>query len=199
MKKSISKYIKNGLFFLLAIVLTTYVLLELFAPDKTIDVLRYKSYIVVSTSMEPDIMVNDMIIVHKVKEEDLRARDVITFDAYISELGEYSKVTHYIGDIEEIDDETIIYKTQGATKDPGDYDVWKDSNNQVIEIMYDDIDGRVIFVIPYLGYAVNILRNPIGLLLIVANVGIIYLLVKVIKNPKQVEDTIKKIDYDDWN
>ena len=197
MKKSISKYIKNGLFFLLAIVLTTYILLEVFAPDKTIDVLRYKSYVVVTTSMEPDIMVNDMIIVHKVKEEDLRVRDAITFDVYIPELGYNSKVTHYIGDIEEIDGETIIYKTQGATKDPGDYDVWKNADNEVVEISYDDIDGRVVLVIPYLGYAVSILRNPIGLLLLIANIGIVYLLVKVIKSPKQAEDATKKFENDD--
>ena len=199
MKKSISKYIKNGLFFLLAFILATYILLEVFAPDKTIDVLRYKSYVVVTASMEPDIMVNDMIIVHKVKEEDLSVRDAITFNAYIPELGDYSKVTHYIGDIEEVDDETIIYKTQGATKDLGDYDVWKNANNDVVEISYDDIDGRVVLVIPYMGYAVNILRNPVGLLLIVANVGIVYLLIKVIKSPKQGETTTKKFDNDDEN
>ena len=186
MNKTIIKYFKNGLFLIFAIILITYILLELFAPSKTTDILRYNSYVVVTTSMEPDIMVNDMIIIHKVKEEDLKVRDAITFNVYIPELGYESEVTHYIGEIQTVDG-NLIFKTQGATKDAGDYDIWKNESNEVIEITYEDIEGRVILTIPYLGHAVNIVKDPILVGSVIINIIIIYALVKLIRKPKQEE------------
>ena len=190
MNETISKYIKNGLFILFVLILGTYILLELFSPEKTIEVLGYKHYVVISSSMEPDIMINDMIIVHKVDEDKLEVRDVITFDVFIPELGSNSRVTHYIGDIQVIGSDTI-YKTQGATKDPGDYDVWKNADNDIIEITYDDIDGRVVLVIPYLGYAVKILQDPVSVGLLSVNVLIIYFLVKTIKKLKEEKEIVE--------
>ena len=81
MKKPIIKQVFNGLFLLFAFVMLLYIVLELFIPAKTIDVLGVKSYVVVSSSMEPDIMVNDMIVIRSIKEEDLEVRDAISFIA----------------------------------------------------------------------------------------------------------------------
>ncbi len=185
------KTFKNIIFAALVIFLSSYILTKIFIPDKTIDILGFNSYLVVSSSMEPDIMVNDLVIIRKVKEEDLKVRDAITFSVYLPELGAKSKVTHYIGDIQN-NGGTIIYKTQGATKAVGDYDNWKDANNQNVEITYSDIEGKVVLVVPYVGYVINILNNPVGLLLIALNIGIIYLLIKTIKKPQseiENEDT----------
>jgi signal peptidase len=178
--------IKNIIFYISIFFITTYIILEVFAPTKTVDILGFKSYVIVSPSMEPEIMVNDLIIIRKVREENLVVSDKIAFFVYIPELGKESTVTHYIADIVEIDGE-IVYKTQGANKDPEDYDVWKDENNNIIDITYDDIDGRVALVIPNLGHAVNILKDPISIGLIFINGFIIYLLIKVFKT-KEVKD-----------
>ncbi len=172
--------IKNIIFYILVFFLSTYIILEVFFPTKTVDILGVKSYVIISESMEPDIMVNDLIIIRNVEEEDLDISDIITFFVYIPELGEESTVTHYIADIVEINDE-LVYKTQGANKNFDDYDVWKNENNEIIEITYDDIEGRVVLTIPYLGHAVNILKDPISIGLILINGFIIYLLVKVFK------------------
>lgn len=185
MSKSGSKYLSNGLFIIFALIISTYILLEIFAPEKTIDILRYKSYIVVSSSMEPDIMVNDMILVHKVDEEEFKIGDAITFSVYISELQTESMVTHYIGDIQTDGDGDLIYKTLGATKEPGDYDIWKDASNNLIDITYEDIDGEVILVIPKVGIAVNIIKNPISIGLIIINGFVIYLFVKTVLMTKK--------------
>ncbi len=182
------KKIKNILFAALVIFLGSYILTKIFIPEKTIDIIGFNSYVIISSSMEPDIMVNDMIIIRKVKEEDLAVRDAITFNVYLPELGEVAKVTHYIGDIED-DGTTLVYKTQGAAKAIGDYDEWEDEFNNPKEITYSDIEGRVVFVIPYAGYVVNILTDPLGLLLIGLNITIIYLLVKTIKKPIEKKET----------
>ena len=171
---------KNIIFYISIFFISTYIILEVFAPAKTIDVLGFKSYVIISPSMEPDIMINDVIIIRKVQEDKLDVGDKIAFFVYIPELGKESTVTHYIADIVVIDDETV-YKTQGANKEPDDYDIWKNASNEVIDITFDDIEGRVALVIPNLGHLANIVKDPISLGLIFINGFIIYLLIKVFK------------------
>lgn len=173
--------IKNVFFYVLIFFLSTYILLEVFVPSKTVDLLGFKSYVIVSQSMEPDIMVNDVIVIRKVKESELDVGDKVSFSVYIPEFGKRSTVTHYIGDIVEVDGESI-YKTQGANKDPGDYDEWTDENNDPIEITFNDIEGRVAIVIPKIGHVVNILKDPVSIGLLLINGIIIYLIVKVFKS-----------------
>lgn len=187
MEKPIIKHLKNILFFVFVFFIVSYIILETFIPTKTVDILGVKSYVVISSSMEPDIMVNDLIIVRSVSEEDLDIRDKITFYVYIPEIGKKSTVTHYIGDIVEING-VLVYKTQGATKGIGEYDEWVDENNDSIEITYDDIEGRVGLVIPNLGHAVNILKDPISIGLLIVNLFVIYLLIKAFKSKEIEED-----------
>jgi signal peptidase len=180
--------VKNILFYVFVFFITSYIILEVFVPTKTVDILGFKSYVIVSTSMEPDIMVNDLIVIRKTKEEKLDIRDTITFSVFIPELGRENAVTHYIGDIVEINGETI-YKTQGANKEFYDFDEWENENNEPIEITYDDIEGRVALVIPKFGHVVNLIKDPISLGLLIINGFIIYLLIKVFKSKEKVVET----------
>ena len=179
--------IKNIVFYIFVFFISTYIILEVFAPTKTVDIIGFKSYVIISPSMEPEIIVNDMIVIRKVDDEDLVVGDKITFFVYIPELGEKSTVTHYIGDIEVIDGVTV-YKTQGANKDIGEYDEWTDESSNPIEITFEDIEGRVALVIPKLGHAVNLLSDPISIGFLVINLTLIYFLVKLFKAPKKEEE-----------
>lgn len=176
--------IKNIIFYVFIFFITSYIILEVFMPSKTVDVIGFKSYVIVSPSMEPDIMVNDLVIIRKTKEDALEVRDKITFDVYIPELGRKNAVTHYIGDIVEVDGE-VIYKTQGAGKQFGDFDEWEDQDKNPIEITYHDIEGKVALVIPKFGHVVNLLKDPISLGLFAINGIIIYLLIHMLKTKKE--------------
>lgn len=178
---------KNIVFYILVFFITTYILLEVFIPSKTVDFLGVKSYVIISPSMEPDIMVNDVIVIRKAKEDKLVVGDTITFSVYIPELSKKSTVTHYIGDILVINGETV-YKTQGANTGPGNFDEWTDENDDSIEITFDDIEGRVALVIPKVGHLVNIVKDPISLGLIFINGIIIYFIVKVFRKKEVVVD-----------
>ena len=179
--------IKNIIFYVFVFFITSYIILEVFIPTKTVDILGFKSYVIVSPSMEPDIMVNDLIVIRKTKEENLDVRDIITFFVYIPELGRENAVTHYIGDIIELNGETI-YKTQGAYKELNDFDEWKNEDNVPIDITFDDIEGEVALVIPKFGHIVNLIKDPISLGLFLINGFIIYLLIKVFRTKeKEVE------------
>jgi hypothetical protein len=146
--------------------------------------------------MEPDINKNDLIIVTRVQEESLQERDAITFSVYIPEAGQNGYVTHYIGAIEDDGNGNIIYKTQGATKAPGDYDEWTDSDGNPYEISISDIEGRYLFRIPFVGYLIKGLGDPIFVGLLIANGVIVYLIIKLLKpdKNKQNKDKQKEIE-----
>ena len=179
------KKVLNILFYGLLFLMSAYILLEWFAPNQTIKVIGVKPYVVVSPSMEPDIMVGDIVFIRPAEEDDLAIGDVITFYAYLPAIGSVQLVTHYIADIIETDDETLIYKTQGANKAPEDVDQWRDEAGNPVDITIDDIVGELWFTLPFFGYAFFALRNPIMLGLILLNVAIVIVIIKYIKSGKK--------------
>lgn len=110
-----------------------------------------KFMVVQSGSMEPAIKMGSIVMVKPV--EDYKIGDVITF-------GETTKAqestTHRIYDIKVIK-EKLLYITKG------------DANNtpDTREIKKSEITGKVFFNIPYLGYAVDFTRRPLGFALII--------------------------------
>lgn len=100
--------------------------------------------VVLSGSMEPEISVGDLLIVGE--RESYETGDVIVYqDGRMA-------VTHRIVSISE--DEVI---TRG------------DANNiEDDPITPEQIKGEVVVVIPLLGYAVNIIKTPLGTLCILA-------------------------------
>ena len=102
-------------------------------PDETPSFLGIKSLVIISESMEPNIMPNDAIFVKEVPEEDLKVGDVISFkdDGFIN--------THRIVEILNENGE-IKYRTKG------------DNNNtrDNLDIEYKDIKGIVKLKIPYI-------------------------------------------------
>lgn len=183
-KKSI---IKNIIFYLIVTLMLFFIIVSRFFPEESINYTGFKFFTIVSGSMEPDIMINDVVVDVKVKQENLQVGDAITFYTYLLAYnGSYikSEVTHYLAAIV-TEGNDVIYKTQGAGIDDDTYDSWVDENGNPTDIRYDDIIGRVKFVIPNIGGAIivmqNIVRNPIMVILIIVNIGIIIIVVKVTK------------------
>ena len=172
--------IKAILTYVVLVLLILYVSVSFFIPQKSIDFFGFRTFIIVSSSMEPDINKHDMIVITKANEEELQIGDVITFQAYIIELHDYSYVTHYIADIQELNGQTI-YKTQGANKEPDDYDNWIDHTGQDTDITIDDIEGQYQYTIPLLCQLVYRLQDPIFVLLLIVNGIVIYYAFKTIK------------------
>lgn len=126
----------------------------------------YKSYLVQSGSMEPAIMTGDIIVVHK--QGSYAKNDVITFMA-----PEKGIVTHRIMNIIE-EKNTTLYNTKG------DANRTDDSGNASI----NNVIGKVVFVVPKLGFFVGFAQSPIGLIalvLIPAGVLVLDELVKIVK------------------
>ena len=112
---------------------------------------NYKVLVVKSGSMEPNIRTGSVVVVKPAS--DYNIGDIITF-------GPYSKTkaptTHRIYEMKVEGGETI-YITKG------------DANNapDTREIKKADIVGKVLFSVPFLGYAVDFAKKPLGFALII--------------------------------
>lgn len=189
MEKSKKHKIINISFYAIVFIMLFYIIVNSFFPDQSINYLGFKSYVVVSNSMEPDININDLVVVVKTKEEKLEVGDIISFYTYlptnqVDGLGNTiylkSVVTHYLADIIVNGDE-ITYKTHRAGVPANSYDDWNDINGDPTDITYSDIIGTVSFTVPSVGVVLKVFTNPIMVVLIVVNISIIVAVVKVTK------------------
>lgn len=133
---------------------------------KNFNILGYKAYIVTTDSMQPSINAGDIVIVKNGKKDKIRQGDVITFNQ------NDEVITHRV--IKNITEESNVeYITKG------------DNNNteDTFKVKYDDVIGKVIITIPYLGKIISILDNKI-IILILLLVILIIVFIKIEKNEK---------------
>ncbi|MCR3906323.1 MAG: signal peptidase I [Tenericutes bacterium] len=179
MEKVVSKkMVINAMFYLITALLGGFILMQLFAPGHTIKLLGFRSFAVVSDSMEPVYNIGDIIIVKPVDPEDLQVEDVITFKVDLNNDGRKETVTHYIYSIEMIDNERQFQTNPHGFNNP---DPWTISD--------DDIIGLVQSKISYVGYIIIffqiLIQNPIFLGLILLNITIIVAIVMLLKKSKK--------------
>lgn len=146
-------------------------------PDETPSFLGIKSLVIISESMEPNIMPNDAIFVKEVPEEDLKVGDVISFkdDGFIN--------THRIVEILN-ENGKIKYRTKGDNNKRNDRNL----------VSYVDIEGKYIFKIKGLGTFTEIIKNKvtlIGLLIIL----IVILIYQIRLNKRKLQRKEKRYKY----
>lgn len=181
-RKSINNRIKKIIFIFLVIVMYNITLLYMSYIDKfeTPNFYIYKAYIITTTSMEPAINKDDVIIIKKCKGNELKIDDIVTF----KQNGEI--ITHRIVDIIEAEEQQDInYITKGDNNN-------LDDEQPVIE---ENIEGKVIATIPYLGRIVKILKNGIIIILVILIFLITYL--NKIESKEKSEERRKKKKIED--
>jgi len=151
---------------LIKLVLTIFItLIALYFLSSNINIFgSYKSFIVQSGSMEPAIMTGDIVIIQK--QDRYYVSDVVTFYDV-----EHRIVTHRIMETGE------KFSTKGDANRSFDQD--KISDNQII--------GKVILIVPRLGYLMSFVKTRNGLILLVLIPAAIYILdelLKITKNAK---------------
>lgn len=128
--------------------------------NKTATFLGYSYQIGQNSSMEPTLSTNDFLITKK--QDCYELNDIVTFKREDSHLF----TTHRIIEITKNG-----YITKGdnnlTTLDP--------------EIKSDEILGKVVVVVPFLGAIVRIVNNPLGFILIMAIIIVGVILIKSMK------------------
>ncbi len=112
---------------------------------------NYKLLIVQSGSMAPAIKMGSVVVVKPA--DNYKIGEVITFGPYSRTK---APTTHRIYDVK-VTDGRMSYITKG------------DANNapDTREISKRDILGKVLFSVPYVGFAVDFAKKPMGFMLII--------------------------------
>ncbi|MCF7795396.1 signal peptidase I [Patescibacteria group bacterium] len=163
------KFIINTLKSLIVII---FVLIAIYILSLNFNILgNNKFFIVQSGSMEPSIMTGDVIAVQKKKNYEIN--DVITFQGDSARV-----ITHRIFRIEKTDEgNEEEYLTKGDSNRLEDEDLVLDK--QVI--------GKVVLVIPNLGYLMNFAKSRLGIIFLLLIPSIIFILDELIKIRKNVK------------
>lgn len=145
--------IKKVLIIILYIILIPTTLFSLFLmfgelgdSNENPSFLNINLYSVVSESMSPRIKVNDIIVVKKgYSNDEFRVGNIITFKKDNGEI-----VTHRIEEIV-LSDLQNSYITKGDNNETTDEEI----------VRYEDIIGKVIYVMPNFGNVVTLLKNKL--------------------------------------
>ena len=172
-RKENVKIAKKVIEIIAIILIYNIILIALSSANKisVVNILGYKSYIIKTNSMEPTISINDVVITKKVKKEKIKKGDVITF------LQDGEVITHRITQID----------------DNGNYTTKGDNNNieDIFKITYENIEGKHILTIPYLGKIVQVLDNKI-VFLIITLIILIFMLIAIQNQEKRENRREKK-------
>lgn len=103
-----------------------------------------KLFIITSGSMSPTIEKGSLVI--SVKHDEYDTADIVTF------LSDNGPVTHRIK--EKINEKYMTEGDANNAEDPG-------------TISKDDIVGRVEFAVPYIGYVLELIKQPAGFLFLI--------------------------------
>lgn len=143
----------------------------------------FDAYVIVSPSMVPTINVQDAIIIRREEPENLKQGDIISFlatDSYYSG----KVITHRIIGIEQAEDGSLLYRTKG------------DNNNFADGTLVneDNVYGKVLFRIPWLGYIRQFLSTYFGWILCIALPLLYLILSEVIKVRKMLRRKRKQAE-----
>lgn len=184
--------IKNIICWILIVILafTMVVFLTARINGSTPSVFGYSIFRVSSGSMEPELMVGDIIIDKTVDNpEDLKVNDVITFKS--SDFGD-RLVTHKIIKAPYEENGKLMLQTKGVANEFEDK-----------PISIDNVKGIMICKVDYLDTVYNIFLSPWGLLILIALIIIIFFneiitIVKILTNndrsAKDADDINEIID-----
>ncbi len=146
-------------------------------PNEIPDFFGYKTFVIVSESMEPTIMVGDAIFSRIVTQDELKENDIISFH----DNGEIN--THRIVDITN-DNGIIKYTTKGDNNKSEDKE----------KITYNKIEGVYQFRLKGFGRIVEILKNKITLVILLI-VLVLISAYQVKMNKKRLKRKEKRYEY----
>lgn len=128
-------------------------------------------YTIVSPSMTPVINVYDVVFnVHPSSENDIKVGDIITYISKASN-SEGMTITHRVIEVSELPDGTKEYLTQGDNN----------SEPDPLYVTYDQVLGKELFIIPYVGRVQFLIANQKGWLILIMIPIIIYIIYDVYK------------------
>lgn len=155
--KGRGKTIRNVIGILLCIVMIlvlivniTLIVRSYVNPEEVPSFLGYKPFIVLSGSMEPEIMPGDLIITKNIDPKEVAAGDVISF-----RKDKTTVVSHRVTEV--LTEEGLAFLTKG------DANIGADAGS----VLPENIEGKYIMRVGGMGRLALFLQTPLGLLIFV--------------------------------
>ena len=142
-----------------------------------------ESYIVLTASMTPAISPGDAVVVGEVGAADVAVGDVVTYRR--SPTDEVPVTHRVIGIVDTADG--VAYQTKGDANEDADAAL----------VNPDQLVGKVVLTIPYIGYVVQFVNSPMGFVaLVVVPIGLL-IASEVYEFTKRGSKTAESSDSDD--
>jgi signal peptidase I len=161
------------IFTILLVVMVVTFTMTTFPLSKKIKIQR-----VMSGSMEPALRVGSVVLSQKIDTTTLKPGDIITFNS-VKEQG--GTITHRILRINQAQGVTV-FTVKGDANKTADIDPVKAA----------DIQGKVLFSIPLLGYVSVWMKTPIGFIVLVILPAAIIIISEIWNIKNALEESIKK-------
>lgn len=197
-KKSAGRIVFNVIFWSFFTFFAAYFIFDAFLPNKTVYVFGLKGYTVESESMVGIYNKNDVVFVNAPDYDNLQVGDIITYETYTvtrSDSGlNYSIITsdivntHYLAEIGTDVNGMMYYRTMcyenfhkdSSTWSNSDYDKYYNKKGEEVLLRQEDILGKAVFSIPWIGNINSVFQVVFGdrifVLLLFSDVIIFYLL-----------------------
>lgn len=148
-------------------------------PNETPSVFGIKTFCIISGSMEPDIQINDVVIIKEVPQNEINKGDIISFVVN----GEI--ITHRIINIETASNGELLYTTQG------------DANNieDETKITFESIEGKYIGKIAKIGKIIMALKSKTTLGIVLAILILLYIIEQKTNN-KKIKRSSERKEYE---
>lgn len=161
MTKKIIKYI------ILIALIVLFIINLILSFEENTHILGIYMFNIVSESMEPTFYKDDLVVVRKCSEKELKKGDIITFKQ---------------------DDRIISHRIDRITKEKGEVKfITKGDNNEVRDqemVEVQDIYGKVLFSIKDVGKVIHYIQNARGFINIVMFIIILFVLISLRDNQK---------------
>lgn len=139
-------------------------------PDKVPDFMGYKPFIVLSGSMEPEIMAGDLIVTKEIAPENVKVGDVISF-----RVEEDIVVSHRVTEIHTEGGLSFLTK--------GDANTGMDAT----EVLPENIEGVYIWRGAGLGRFALFLQTPIGMLIFVVTPLCLFIIYDIVSRNRRIK------------
>lgn len=170
--------------FLVFLVVLVIVLFIVRVSGNSPSIFGYHVYRVSSGSMEPTLMLGDVIVTKEVAAEEIQKNDIVTYKSLEGDMaGEM--ITHRVVAEPEKEGDTYIFQTQGdwegASLDP--------------KITYEQIEGKYQFKVPFLDKMYSFFFTPYGLIIFIFVIVVLfgYEMISLIMSYKSLDE--KDDDY----
>lgn len=151
---------------------------QIINPGKTPSFFGYKTYVIISGSMQPEIQIGDLVIVKEATDDELHVGDIISYK------DGQSIITHRVSEKTAVNGR-VEYKTKGDSNNSDDGKIIKTGL----------IEGKVIKKIPYLGTIALILQKKISII-VVGIIVYMYIAHSISTKKKKRERRKKRIKYE---